>query len=84
MKVEESVTRLEGELVEASFNSAAEKDANEKLQQQVRAVAWVNALLTDRMNEVCFDLNQTTTTTSTTVAASDLSRAEPPGCEPVL
>ena len=46
VKVEESVTRLEGELVEASFNSAVEKDANEKLQQRVRAVERVNALLT--------------------------------------
>ena len=46
------------ELVEASFNSAAEKDAKEKLQQRVRAVERVKALLTDRMNEACFDLNQ--------------------------
>ena len=58
VKVEESITRLEGELVEASFNSAAEKDTKEKLQQRVRAVERVNALLTDRMNEACFDLNK--------------------------
>ena len=58
VKVEESITRLEGELVEVSFNSAAEKDTKEKLQQRVRAVARVNALLTDRMNEACFDLNK--------------------------
>ena len=58
VKVEESITRLEGELVEASFNSAAEKDTKEKLQQRVRAVAKVNRLLTDRMNEACFDLNK--------------------------
>ena len=58
VKVEESITCLEGELVEASFNSAAEKDTKEKLQQRVRAVARVNALLTDRMNETCFDLNK--------------------------
>ena len=58
VKVEENVTRLEGELVEASFNSAAVKDNNEKLQQWVRAVERVNALLTDRMNEACFDLNK--------------------------
>ena len=80
VKVEESITRLEGELVEASFNSAAEKDTKEKLQQRVRAVERVNALLTDRMNEACFDLNKKKTTRTTTVAASYLSRAEPPGC----
>ena len=51
VKVEESITRLEGELVETSFNSAAEKDTKEKLQQRDRAVARVNAHLTDRMNE---------------------------------
>ena len=40
VKVEESITRLEGELVEASFmiNSAAEKDTKKKLQQRVLAV----------------------------------------------
>ena len=58
VKVEESITRLEGELVEASFNSAAEKDTKEKIQLRVRAEERVNALLTDRMNEACFDLNQ--------------------------
>ena len=58
VKAEESITRLEGELVEASFKSAAEKDTKEKLQQRVRAVERVNALLTDRMNEACFDLNK--------------------------
>ena len=58
VKVEESITRLEGELVEASFNSAAEKDTKEKLQQRVRAVERANALLTDRMNEACFNLNK--------------------------
>ena len=58
VKAEESITRLEGELVEALFNSAAEKDTKEKLQQRVRAVERVNALLTDRMNEACFDLNK--------------------------
>ena len=58
MKVEERVTCLEGEQVEASFNAAAVNDVNSKLQQRVRAVERVNALLTDRMNEACFDLNQ--------------------------
>ena len=58
MKVEESVTCVEGELVEASFNVAAVTDANDKLQQWVRAVERVNALLTDRMNKACIDLNQ--------------------------
>ena len=58
VKVEERVTCLEGELVEASFNVPAVNDANDKLQQRVRAVERVNALLTDRMNEACFDLNQ--------------------------
>ena len=58
MKVEERVTCLEGELVEASFKAAAMNDANDKLQQWVRAVERVNALLTDRMNKMCFDLNQ--------------------------
>ena len=56
--VEERVTCLEGELVEVSFRVAAVNDTNDKLEQRVRAVERVNALLTDRMNEACFDLNQ--------------------------
>ena len=58
VQVQERVTFLEGEVVEASFNASAVNDSNDKLQQQIRAVERVNALLTDSLNMACFAQNQ--------------------------
>ena len=58
VQVQERVTFLEGEVVEASFNASAVNDSNDKLQQHIRAVERVNALLTDSLNMACFAQNQ--------------------------